>query len=324
MVRNRTGYEIFWSQDIPESRKIRAHIQDLLKGDISLNDAVEVAIPNNPTLQAYYEDLGIGQADLVQAGLLTNPGFSFERRVKGLAADAEITQDLLSAFLIPLRIKARTADLEATKQRLIQIIIDHIAKVKTAYFSLQASYQLFDMQQHIVKALEAAYQTRLSLFNAGNLRDIDVTAEQTMLAQGRTDLSQSGEQIIQERERLNVLMGAWGEDTNWRMEKRLPELPKGEIPLEELESRAVSQRADLLGVRKDLESLAAQVGIARYQALIPGLGATLHFERETEGTDSKGPSFDLPLPLFNLGKCCLVSRQGTIHQGLAQLSGTSN
>jgi len=301
IVKDRTGHEIFWEQNTPEDARIRAHIEELLSGTITLNNAIEAAILNNPKLQAYYEDLGIGQADLVQAGLLTNPGFSFERRFKGLATDAEITQDLLNAFLIPLKTTARAADLEATQQRLTQIIIDHIAEVKKAFFSLQASYQLFEMQQHIVKALEASYQAKRNLFSAGNVRELDVRLEQTILAQARTDLSQSGQQIIQEREGLNILMGAWGKETDWKIEKRLPALPQDDITLETLESTAVNQRADLLATRKNLESLAAQVGIARYQALIPGLNATIHFEKEIEGTDSRGPSLGLPLPLFNWG-----------------------
>jgi len=316
MIKDRTGNEIFWYQESPDTTRIRAHIHNLLRGTLSLNDAVEVAILNNPTLQAHYEDLGIGQADIVQAGLFTNPAFSFERRFKGLAADAEITQNLLSVFLIPLRMKVRTADLEAIQQRLTQLIINHIAKVKKAYFSLQASYQLFEMQQHIVKALEASYEAKMNLFNAGNLRDLDVKVEQTLLAQGRTDLSQSGQQIIQERERLNILMGAWGEETDWKIEKRLPELPNDKITLENLESCAVGQRSDLLGARKNLESLAAQVGIARYQAMIPGLDATVHFEREIEGTDSHGPSVGLPLPLFNWGNAASAAARALFTKAL--------
>jgi cobalt-zinc-cadmium efflux system outer membrane protein len=305
-IKDRTGYEISWDHDTPEKTEIHSHIKELLKGTITLKGAVEVALLNNPKLQAHYEDLGMGQADLVQAGLLTNPGLSLERRFKGQAADADITQDLLSAFLIPLRTKARTADLEAIQQRLMQVIIDHIAKVKRAFYSLQASCQLFDMQQHVVRALEASYQAKMNLFDAGNIRDIDVKVEQTLLAQARTDLAQSGQQIIEDRERLNILMGMWGEGTDWRIEKRLPELPNDVIHLENLESYAVSQRTDLLAARKNLESLAAQVGLSRYQALIPGISASYHFEREIEGVDSKGPSLGLPLPLFNWGNAASV------------------
>jgi cobalt-zinc-cadmium efflux system outer membrane protein len=315
-VKDRTGYEVSWNRDTHETTAVNSHIKELLSGTIILHDAVEVALLNNPKLQAHYEDLGIGQADLVQAGLLINPAFSFERRVKGQAADAELTQDLLSAFLLPLKTKARKADLEATQQQLTQIIIDHIAKVKKGFFSLQASYQLFDMQQHVVNALEASYQTKVALLNAGNLRDLDVKVEQTLLAQGRTDLSQLGQQILQDRERLNILMGTWGDNTDWRIEKRLPELPKEDTPLENLESYAVNQRSDLLGARKSLESLAAQVGIARYQALIPGLNASVHFEKEIEGIDSHGLSIGLPLPLFNWGNAASATAQAQFRKEL--------
>jgi cobalt-zinc-cadmium efflux system outer membrane protein len=78
----------------------------------------------------------------------------------------------------------------------------------------------------------------------------------------------------------------------------------------------VSQRTDLIGARKKLESLAAQVGLSRYQALIPSLNASFHFEREIEGVDSKGPSVGLPLPLFNWGNAASTVAKAQLTKAL--------
>ena len=45
--------------------------------------AVQVALLNNRGLQATYAELGIAEADVVQAGRLRNPGFSFARLRRG-------------------------------------------------------------------------------------------------------------------------------------------------------------------------------------------------------------------------------------------------
>ena len=48
--------------------------------------AVQIALLNNPALQAAYEDLGVAQADVVQAGILKNPTFleaRISRRSRG-------------------------------------------------------------------------------------------------------------------------------------------------------------------------------------------------------------------------------------------------
>ena len=48
-------------------------IASLLAKPLTVDAAVQIALLNNPGLQATLEELGIAQADLVQAGLLSNP-----------------------------------------------------------------------------------------------------------------------------------------------------------------------------------------------------------------------------------------------------------
>ncbi len=54
-------------------------------------------------MQATYEELGIAQADLVEAGLLKNPTFYFERRLPGQAAEIDLVQEFIDILLLPLR-----------------------------------------------------------------------------------------------------------------------------------------------------------------------------------------------------------------------------
>ena len=51
-------------------------LQALLEGELTTNAAVQIALLNNAALQATFEELGIAQAELVQAGLLKNPVFA--------------------------------------------------------------------------------------------------------------------------------------------------------------------------------------------------------------------------------------------------------
>ena len=49
----------------------------LLQKELSVDTAVQIALLNNRDLQGSYASLGIAQADLVEAGLLENPVFSY-------------------------------------------------------------------------------------------------------------------------------------------------------------------------------------------------------------------------------------------------------
>jgi len=73
VVQERTGKRVRWLQGKPEDAEVDQAVRDLLKDPLSVEAAVEIALLSNRTLQATYEELGIAQADLVQAGLLKNP-----------------------------------------------------------------------------------------------------------------------------------------------------------------------------------------------------------------------------------------------------------
>jgi outer membrane protein, heavy metal efflux system len=175
------------------------------------------------------------------------------------------------------------------------------------------------MRETIVKSLDASYGVALEMQKAGNRSVLDTQNEANMLAQAKVELANAQVRVLEERERLNVLLGAWGDNTNWNIETRLPSLPTEEVLLSGLESHAMTHRLDLLALKNDLERFAAEVGIARYQAIIPELTITGHFEREPDGTNSKGPSFVFPLPIFNWGEAASAQGKALLEQQIRRI-----
>src|SRR5262245_27961728 len=74
-VEERGGLEIYWNSGTEPDKEAAARIDALLQGKLSADQVVQIALLNNRDLQAVYSDLGVAQADLVQAGLLNNPIF---------------------------------------------------------------------------------------------------------------------------------------------------------------------------------------------------------------------------------------------------------
>ena len=62
--------EIIWPRDAAEQAKADAQVAELLRSPLSAEDAVQVALLNNRALQGDFEELGISESDLVQAGRL--------------------------------------------------------------------------------------------------------------------------------------------------------------------------------------------------------------------------------------------------------------
>ena len=75
LVEDRGGLKIFWNNGTDLDREASEKLRSLLNNKLTVDDAVQIALLNNRELQAIYSDLGVAQADLVQAGLLKNPLF---------------------------------------------------------------------------------------------------------------------------------------------------------------------------------------------------------------------------------------------------------
>ena len=104
----RTGQRVVWNRQSPEDAATTAAIGRLLAAELTADAAVQVALLNNRRLQAVFEELGIAQADLVEAGLLQNPVFAGHARFAGNApAGTNIALSLVQSFLdlvtLPLR-----------------------------------------------------------------------------------------------------------------------------------------------------------------------------------------------------------------------------
>ena len=122
IVERRAGLPgVIPEQEDAESRaRVRARVDELMARPLTLDRALQVAMLNNRELRATLEQLGVAQADLVEAGLLANPTISGDlvnsTRGNGLGGGLALSQSLLSVFLIPA--KRRIA-----RTRLAQVVV---------------------------------------------------------------------------------------------------------------------------------------------------------------------------------------------------------
>src|SRR5262245_38419985 len=69
----RTGQRMHWNRDNTEGAQIEQEIRALLRRPLTADRAVRIALLNNRDLQARFEEIGIAQANLIEAGLISNP-----------------------------------------------------------------------------------------------------------------------------------------------------------------------------------------------------------------------------------------------------------
>ena len=89
-----------WKQEAVEVRQIEEALDKLLENELTAAGAIQIALLNNARLQARYEELGISQAELIQAGLLKNPTvFGSARFPTNSPGATELEFGLLQNFL---------------------------------------------------------------------------------------------------------------------------------------------------------------------------------------------------------------------------------
>jgi cobalt-zinc-cadmium efflux system outer membrane protein len=323
-VQTQSGHEARWAQASPEGTQVDAAVRALLGRPLSVDGAVRVALLRNRSLVATYEELGVSQADLVQAGLLRNPvltGGVPAAEVQNLDPPLlfSIAQDFLDLFLIPARRSIARTQLEAVELRVADEVLGVQAQVRAAYFALQGAEQRAAMREVVLEAAEAAWTAATAQHDAGNLSDLDYETQHALAEQARIDLARDQVEVQAARERLTRLMGLWGDETRFAVPPSLPDLPAADPGPERLETLAVTQRSDLAALRKEHEAIGKVLSLATSTRWTGLFTVGLEVARLKDGTYSFGPNASLELPLFDQRQALVARLEAMQRQSRARL-----
>lgn len=328
IIEQRIRQRVHWNQGTSEDRAVSDTIRLMLQQEITLDGAVQIALLNNRSLQAAYEELGIAQADVVQAGLLRNPifGASFRFPDKPVAGhrsintEFSVVQDFLDLIVIPLRKKLAGVQFEQAKMRVGNAVLNLVAEVRSAYYTLQTDEQVLEMRQTVAHATEAAVDIATRQHDAGTLKTLDLANQQGFHDQAKLDMARTDIQIIADCERLNRLMGLWGTDTTWNIPHRLPDLPAVEIPLEHLESLAISQRLDLAVACQETQVISHALSLTRKYRYVSVLDIGVDTEHDVaDDVNLTGPNLSLELPIFDRRQASIARLEAQLRQSQQRL-----
>lgn len=335
-VEARSDARVVWRTGAAEDARADSAVARLLAGPLTAEAAVQVALLNNRRLQATYEDLGVAQAELVQAGLLANPlfgGRALWALDEGGAPDLgfNVAFEFLDVFYLPLRKSVARSAYEAARLRVASAVLRMAADARTAYVRAQTDAARLAMQRRVVENAGGAYEAALVLREAGNVPAVDFLAEQALYEQARLDLVTAEVQAVESREALARRMGVFGPQARFRLDEEVPPVPATEtfaartgaglvavlvsggtvetadalaapaLDLPALERAAVEASLDLAAARQDVLTYARRLGIARPQSVLPDLEVGGELERE-EGHWKLGPEVEVVLPLFDQGQ----------------------
>jgi outer membrane protein TolC len=256
--RRHLAIEPAWPRTPEEKDKVAAQVAGLLNHPLSAADAVQVALLNNRMLQADFEELGISEADLVQAGRLANPRFDMLHASAGGQYDIEET---LSFNVLALLTMPYARDIEkrrfAQTQNAVVLRIAQLAQdTREAFYRAVAARESRDYQLKVRAAAETGATLARRMVAAGNWNKLDAAREQSFYADAVQGLTQAQLAEQSARERLLVLLGLPDEKTGGselRLSGSLPELPGSTEQLPDVEQAVLQNRLDLKLMRAQLD-----------------------------------------------------------------------
>ncbi len=304
LVAERGGPSTGWEKGSPDLTVISNRVNSLLAPGLSRASAVAIALINNPGLQATYEELGVSQADMVQAGLLKNPTLAgsvgFPLNVGAMTEfEFSILQDIVDLVTLSWRMDVAKQQFKASTFRVAQQALDVVSEVNRAFVTFQAELEIEKLIRNQVEGAEGAHLLAEKQFAVGNINALLLANEQATYARLQLELIQSEVRVATSREHLNRALGLWGKSSQWTVAGPLADLPPTD-PLPDVpESIAIRQRLDLAVARMDAEVMGQMVTLARNTRLFGRVEIGAHVHRDSDGPQLIGPTFSLELPIFD-------------------------
>ncbi len=318
-VADRLGQTVEWRRGDPADHDVDARIQQWLAAPISADSAVQVALLNNRTLQAEYEELGVAQADLVQAGLLKNPSFGWSRLEGGSLYKTTwgVELDFLGLLLAPSRKRIENLRYEHTRLRVTQTVLRHAMETRKAWMDAVAAAQGSEFLAQVAALTAAEAELGQRQYKAGNLGQRDALRQQAFAAETANALSTSRNNAFAMRERLARLMGI--DTSRLQLPSRLPDLP-AELPaFGNLDEFGLHQRLDLRMAQKEAEAMAAALHLTRDTRFINVLDLGVETEKNSGERRITGPTLRLELPVFDQGQARVSRQEAQYRQSEARL-----
>lgn len=319
-VRREIGRDAVKLSSPEDMRRARERVQALLSEQLSEEAAVQIALLNNRGLQAAYNDLGISEADYVQASLPPNPAITLNRTFgtgNFVEFGFQLVGNLLAFATLPAKTEIAKREFEEARYRAIATTLSLTIDVRRAYVRALAAQQRLALLEQARQTADASAQMMKQLGETGAANKLDQARVSAFYADLSVQVAQARLAVTTSREALTRILGLWGSDLAYRLPARLPVLPAAVDALADVEVDAMRRRVDLIVLRYEIVTLAKSanfVNATRYLSFLElGLGYRNEVETGSTGEQTSknryGIELGIVIPVFDTGQARLTTAQ---------------
>ena len=303
-----------------EQANASTRVRALMKKGLTADRAVQIALLSNKGLQASFNDLGISEAQFVEASLPPNPTISI-LSISGsgqLDIERRLIGNLLSLLTLQARKDIAETEFHGAQLKAIAAVLKLAADTRRQYWRAVAAAE---QTSYLIEARAAAETTSglaKRLGETGALNKLDQGREHAFYAELAAQTTKVKVQRALERERLTRLMGLWGRETAYALPARLPALPGRLKPSATIERQAIERRIDIKMARGALGLVAKKYGLTKATRYINALdvsGAENFTQARsvdpatgaatTSKTRQFGAELSIEIPIFDFGEARL-------------------
>jgi len=285
---------------------------------LSPDAAGVLAVLLNPSLRAVRDQRVLADAQLLQAGLLPDPEFSYDfERPTGGETTGTVNGFGLGLSWNAASLIARSAKVQGAKGHRAAVEADvawqewQVAQAaKTAVFQLASLQSQIALQEQTREHLAGNLDLVRKAVASGTMTAKELSAAESASRQAYTTLLDLRKQAEQQRFQLNRLLGL-PPQSPVRLSDRIElpvsfKPPRAQEVLADLEQR----RLDLVALRHGYDSQEAAVRAAVLNQF-PRLSIGPTFGRDVENVDTVGFGLAVDLPIFNRNRGGIAVEQAT-------------
>ena len=323
-VQERTGAATRLVRSDEDAAAVRTLVAESLAGPLTPDAAVRIALVNNASLQARYAELGIAEAELVQAGRLPNPRFSFSRLGSGgdLEIERKFIVDVVAVLLMPMTLKLERERFAMAQTSAALDAVRIAAEARRAAIAATAAAQSVLYYEQVQLAADASAElARRRMAAAGNWNALSQARQQLFYADATTRLARARQAAALERERLARVLGLATRPDTIRLPDRLPDLPPEPRSGADIEASALAQRLEVSLARRGLDATAYALDLTRANRWINVFDLAYKNQSDAGVPRRDGYEIEVEMPIFDWGDAKLARAEAIYRQSAQRARG---
>jgi cobalt-zinc-cadmium efflux system outer membrane protein len=277
------------------------------RGVLSLEEAAGRALSRNLSLIASAENVAIAQAELAQAGLLSNPSASasvqwVHPEAQGLDLVGSLLQELNGLLTRSTRLEIGRAQRFQSGIDLAGQAFDLSQQVESKYHALAHLLRARRLAERIVEQYDRALKAAEARARVGVIPTPDVNRARIQWEDSQRQVRKLDAQYKRGARELNWLLG-FSSAPLWILPDEVGQIPK-DLPalpgVAAAEVIGLKYRLDLQRAQLDVRVGESTVTLARW-GFIPSFQAGVAVERDQSRALKVGPAFSFTLPIFDPG-----------------------